>query len=407
MEVKENHSEEDEKDNSNSNSCSSLPSLDLEKHPVKARSILRACKEKDIKALRKLVLSEDGLISDCFRREAWPLLLGMSEDEGGDQINTNWRHLPIHPDEDQVKLDVNRSFIYYPNDASASDLKQNKQELFDLITEVLRRLPYLSYFQGFHDICQVFMLVLSPKVRVPLVCRMSVLRIRDFMLPTFAHAIKQLQLIPSILYEVNPKLWRHLSTTQPFFALSGMLTMYAHDIQEYGQIARIFDVLIAREAVFSLYMFAQIILQRADELFLTPTDEPEILQSILSKLPKSLDIEILIQNTVSLFERHPPEELKAWHTISRNSVLKTTRWPDEAVKQSLEMGHKYFKDQVIEIQWSERRDQIQKTLWSYRRPVAGIGLSLLVGIFSIWLSKSFPTPDLFGEQWRSLARHSL
>jgi hypothetical protein len=125
------------------------------------------------------------------------------------------------------------------------------------------------------------------------------------MLPTLAQSLYQLQLIPEIISAVNWKLREHLSGTQPFFALAEVLTMYAHDIEELGQIARLFDVLLAREAVFSVYMFAQIVLQRSDELFETPADETDMLHFILSKLPRPLDIETLIANTVELFEKYP------------------------------------------------------------------------------------------------------
>lgn len=37
-----------------------------------------------------------------------------AEDRGGG-AQEDWRNLPRHRDEDQVKLDVDRSFVYYPN----------------------------------------------------------------------------------------------------------------------------------------------------------------------------------------------------------------------------------------------------------------------------------------------------
>jgi len=55
---------------------------------------------------------------------------------------------------------------------------------------------------------------------------------------------------------VDPELYKHIRPAQPFFALSATLTLYAHDIQEYGNIARLFDFLLAREAVISVYLFA-------------------------------------------------------------------------------------------------------------------------------------------------------
>lgn len=164
--------------------------------------------------------------------------------------------------------------------------------------------------------------------------------------------------------------------------------MYAHDIQEYGDIARLFDALLARETVFSVYMFAQIVLQRADELFDTPADEQDILHSILSKLPNPLDLENLIANTAKLFEKHPPESLRAWASISSSSVLKTARSQEEAAGQTLEAGEVYFQKQVRELQWTAQRERVFKTVWKYRRPAGTIGVAVLVGLVSIYIRKS-------------------
>jgi hypothetical protein len=371
---------------------------------AKATRILDACRWKDTEILRALATSEGGLVSDEVRRQAWPLLLGPTKDDRDVKSEVedteSWRSLSKHRDEDQVQLDVDRSFIYYPNNQSSKELDRRKEELSDLVTEVLRRQPYLCYFQGYHDICQVFLLVLEPRSRAAAVARLSILRIRDFMLPTLAPALAQLRLIPAILYAVDPNLCNHLSQTQPFFALSGTLTMYAHDIQEYGDIARLFDVLLAREAVFSVYMFAQIVLQRSDELFETPADEPEMLHSILSKLPKPLDLETLIGNTVKLFERYPPESLRTWCLISQSSVLKTARWQGQTMKQTLEDGEMHFRKQVEELQWAEQREKVLGTLWKYRRPAGTIGIAVLVGVLSFWLRRSSGHSGFFGEIWR-------
>lgn len=272
-----------------------------------------------------------------------------------------------------------------------------------MITEVLRRQPYLCYFQGYHDICQVFLLVLEPERRAVAVSRLSTLRIRDFMLPTLTPALAQLRLIPAILYAVSPKLYHHLSETQPFFALSGTLTMYAHDIQEYGDIARLFDVFLAREAVFSVYMFAQIVLQRSDELFETPADEPEMLHSILSKLPKPLDLEALIQGTVKLIKNHPPETLRPWKSISKSSVMKTALCPDQVLHQTLDDGKAYFEKQVRELEWAEQRDKVLKTLWRYRRPALTVGLAVFIGLVSFWAGKQ---SGLLGDFWGRSSQYS-
>lgn len=92
------------------------------------------------------------------------------------------------------------------------------------------------------------------------IARLSLLRIRDFMLPTISGTESHLHLLPAILYAADPQLCRHLSQTQPFFALAATLTLYAHEIEDYGQIARLFDFLLASEAVVPVYLFVAVCL---------------------------------------------------------------------------------------------------------------------------------------------------
>lgn len=368
------------------------------KLPHEVNRILAACEDPhDLDLLIRLATSTGGLINDEVRKVVWPLLLGYRSEES--ELTGSARYpldLPIHKDEDQVELDVNRSFIYYPKDESERQLDRRKRELSSVIIQVLREHPMLSYFQGFHDIVQVFLLVLGVDRAPTAVAHISLLRIRDFMLPSLSASLAHLNLLPTILYAVDPKLCLHLSQTRPFFALAATLTLYAHDIQEYGDIARLFDFLIAQPAVVSIYFFAVIILSRRDELFEIPTEEPEMLHSVLSKLPKPLNLEALISRAMTLFEEHPPESLplRAWAKISVYSVLKTTR---ESVRnQTLEDGEDLFEYQALQL----RREQLQKramaTIWKYRRPASRMGLAFLVGIFSIWFSRRVGLDPSFG-----------
>lgn len=335
-----------------------------------------------------------------------PLLLGIiTSDSSLDEKPTHdesWRKLPPHKDEGQVELDVNRAFIYYPSDQTPNQTKENKEQLSNLITAVLRQCPYLHYFQGYHDIAQVFLLVLPPFDSAAAVARLSALRIRDYMLPNLAPALSQLRLIPSIIASANPQLAKHLSTTQPFFALSGTLTMYAHDITSYSSITRLFDTLIAQPAIFSLYLFAQIVLNREEELLDTPADEPEMLHSILSKLPKPLDLEGMIKGASWLMHCFPPETLKGWGGISENSVLKTT-WKDADIDgQSMEDGEKFFQKQVAELKREEVMKKVMKQMWMYRKPAAAVGVALLVAILSFQMRRSSTITSMWNPLWKSL-----
>lgn len=275
-------------------------------------------------------------------------------------------------------------------DQTEKELDRRKRELSDAITEVLRRHTMLCYFQGYHDIVQVLLLVLGMETVGPAVAHLSLLRIRDFMLPSLSPALLHLKLLPSILHCVDSKLCHHLSQTRPFFALAATLTLYAHDIQEYGDIARLFDFLLAQEAVISIYLFAVIICSRSDELFEIPADEPEMLHSVLSKLPKPLDLEALIASSIQLYEQHPPQKLpnRAWSHISPNSVLKTTQ--NLAAEQTLNDGERLFQKQASELRRREALEMGMTALYKYRRPAGTVGLTILVGILSFWLGREGP-----------------
>lgn len=267
-------------------------------------------------------------------------------------------------------------------------MTKRKQELSDLIVEVLRRHPLLCYFQGYHDIVQVLLLVLGRTESTEATIRLSLLRIRDFMLPAMSPALAHLRLLPSILYKANRKLYTRVAPTQPFFALAATLTLYAHDIQEYGDIARLFDFLLAGETALPIYFYAAVVLDRERELLDVPEDEPEMLHFILSKLPQPLDIEHYIAATRRLMADHPPESLPNWKWVSSASVLKTTRDSKTLAKQSVDDGERLFKQQAKSLRRQQIMERAVKTarlrLWLYRRP-ALVATAIAVGALALWL----------------------
>jgi hypothetical protein len=258
----------------------------------------------------------------------------------------------------------------------------------------------LSYFQGYHDIVQVLLLVLGEQHAAPAVAEVSLFRIRDYMLPSLSPALKHLQLIPAIIEKADPALRRHLSQTQPFFALAATLTLYAHEIQEYSDIARLFDFLLAREPIVSIYLFAAIALSRKKELLDIPVDEPEMIHFTLSKLPYPLDLDGLILSAEQLFLDHPPESLPSgvWKRIPEHSVLKTSRDPfgSHTTEEALEL----LERQAQHLRSEERRRKALAFLRKHRRTIGSVAVTVLVGAVSIWIrKKGFDAPI-----WSHLSR---
>ncbi|BCR84174.1 TBC domain-containing protein [Aspergillus chevalieri] len=350
----------------------------------KADAIRRACDLGDLDALVSYARSDGGFLRDDLRQLAWPILLRCHQGRRDD--NKDWNELQRHADEDQVQLDVHRSFVYYPS-GTDEELSKKKDELSNVITKVLRNYPYLCYFQGYHDIVQVLLLVLGEKQAAPAVTQVSLFRIRDYMLPSLNPSLKHLQIIPAIIERADPGLRQHLSDVRPFFALPATLTLYAHDIQEYSDIARLFDFLLAHEPVVPIYLFAAIILSRKKELLEIPVDEPEMLHFTLSKLPYPLNLDGLIQSAVKLFNDYPPESLPfgAWKQIPACSVLKSSRHPFR--EQKAEDAIKLFDQQTRQLRNDELRKKALGLLWAHRKAIGSVAVAVFVGAVSIWIRK--------------------
>ncbi|KAF2225037.1 rab-GTPase-TBC domain-containing protein, partial [Elsinoe ampelina] len=355
---------------------------------AKVAQIIKACGERDLQTLADLSATSGGFIEDEIRRQVWPILLGS---DTVPVLSDDWKSLPPHKEESQVALDVNRAFVYYPRNEPESILATRRTALTTLIISTLRLHPTLSYFQGYHDIAQVLLLVLGLPSAQTALPRLSLLKIRDFLLPTLNGTNNQLTLLIPLLHTSDPVICKHIAACQPFFALAAVLTMFAHDIDDYTTIARLFDYLLAQPSLQLIYMFAAIVTLRRDELLELDPDDPDVLYMTLSKLPNPLDLEALIRRTEGLREMFPPEKLpgRVWRGISTFSVLKTAQSVEVTRRQTLGEGEAWLACHAREIERVERRKEairkLRRTAYVYRRPAGAVALAVLVGLMSVWL----------------------
>jgi hypothetical protein len=129
---------------------------------------------------------------------------------------------------------------------------------------------------------------------------------------------------------------------------------------------------------------------------------------ILSKLPKPLDLELLITQSISLFEQHPPETLPlhAWRNVSEYSVLKTTRDPIKLAHQTLEEGEYLYAKHAAQI---DRQHTLQRLAArsrqlasKYQRPVGAFTLALAIGVLSLCIPSDSSSAVLLsarGKLW--------
>ena len=258
----------------------------------------------------------------------------------------------------------------------------------------------MSYFQGYHDIIQVLYLVLGTHAAPRAAARLSLLRIRDFMLSSLEPAIAQLELLRPLLRRADPTLYEHLPKSSATFALAGTITMFAHNIQDYKDITRLFDFFLARHAVMPLYFFAAVVLSRRYELLEIEREDEDILHVMLSKLPEPFDLEFHIARSIELYEQLPPGSLGSWEwwRISSSSVLKTSDTLADLQRLTLEDGERYFAQQEKEIRrqhyWKKMLQganrsfrHIQLRWWYYRR-YGAVGLAVAIGAYAFWIGRN-------------------
>jgi hypothetical protein len=264
-----------------------------------------------------------------------------------------------------------------------------------VILQVLRRHPSLCYFQGYHDIVQVLLLVLGAQDAPAAVARLSLLRIRDFMLSTLEPAISQLELLRPIFRAADPELYDHMPKSQPSFALAGTITMFAHNIQDYKDITRLFDFFLAHDAVMPIYLFAAVVLSRREELLEIEHEDEDVLYVMLGKLPQPFDVEFHIARTLELYERLPPASLGSWEwwRLSSSSVLKTSADVADLHRLSLEDGEALFMRQERDVRRQQALRRANQNLWYVRRRAwfyrryGYVGVAVIVGAYALWLGR--------------------
>lgn len=274
----------------------------------------------DISLLKLLAQSKGGLLDSSLRKQAWPLLLSEAA-----VAESEFPEDP-HPDEAQVQLDIDRSFVYYPTFENEEESAQARKSLSKIIVAVLRRNPQLRYYQGYHDIAQVVFLVMEDVSKsIQVLEKISLLYLRDFMLPSMGYTLDHLEFIPSLVTELDSQTGEQIKEVRPVYGISSVLTWFAHDIPEFDTVCLLFDFILASGTMATpLFIYASLTSLRTDEL--SGLDDADILNCILNTFPKTEQQTVYrcIQKARALASKTTLENYPAWHKLSNYSVLKTT-----------------------------------------------------------------------------------
>lgn len=357
---------------------------------LKRKAIIEALEKEDPDTVAEYARSSDGLVDNKLRRAVWPVFLGSArpfyEEALLSDLSTN--DLPQHKDESQILLDIRRLFTVlshfnslgssnvnssYTTIFSQDDIDRLRKRLFSLIARVLRKNPCLNYYQGYHDIASVILLVCNDgcssnddTLAYQLLESLSLYHLRDFMIPDIGLSINHLKIIPLIAEHSDPLLFSLMCHSNNSFimsngsyydykfypALLSILTIYSHDILNFCQLVTVWDFVFSYKSIAaSLYIYVSAMqhfkpsilasLKIDNESLLDPSHlkhiEPDQIHSLLSpsKLLSSItddDLTAILKNARSLIQKYPLAELDdtsstvgSWFGhYNKSSVLLTT-----------------------------------------------------------------------------------
>jgi len=292
-----------------------------------------------------------GFVRNQLRKDLWLRLLDISWNQEAKPLKDM---ISSHPDTEQVTRDTDRSLWRFTTQMTPQLRDRRRRQLTEIILAVLSTDRSLHYYQGFHEVVSVVLLICTDSTmneeRDEVVAvykaflisrRLAATYLRCAMLEDLSHVRMQLSLLLPLVKCVSPAAATHLQASvshEPLFALSWLLTWYSYNIEELHIVARLFDFFIVEHPLAPLYVAAALIGARAAEI-LQVEREYAAVHGLLSRVPPGLAWDDLVFSTHKLMQRFSPERLLSG---SLTAPLRLTcaypfefRWKQLALKSKL------------------------------------------------------------------------
>lgn len=214
-----------------------------------------------------------------------------------------------------------------------------QDQLVRLIMRVLIKNPELYYYQGYHDICVTFLLILGEEMAFHVVDRLSRTHLHVFMEKTMESTSNLLELVPLIIDKESPSLAMFLraSGVGTIYSLSWVITWYSHVLRSYDLVGRLFDLFIVSHKLMPLYLAVAVLLYKEDEILRLDCDMASVhqyLTRLLEAEEESLPFERLITNALTLSKMYPPDEISeqlatlaaARRSADKSRMVALRRW---------------------------------------------------------------------------------
>ncbi|KAK9868698.1 hypothetical protein WJX84_002032 [Apatococcus fuscideae] len=221
----------------------------------------------DLDRLR-LQASGKGLGNRELRSKAWLVLLGLDQESF---LREQYLSLAegLHRDTAVVEVDVQRSLWSYTEGWTDAKRGSSRAQLKSLLNAAIgHHNGQAFYYQGLHDIASVLLFEIGERPAFLVLRHLVRNHLRDFTRPTLEPVMELLELLMPLLEQADLELYHHVASSgaPPYFALSWLITWFAHNVPGLEQITRLFDLFMASHPLMPLYV--AVIAMRASRITL-------------------------------------------------------------------------------------------------------------------------------------------
>ncbi|XP_027203343.2 TBC1 domain family member 20 [Dermatophagoides pteronyssinus] len=300
----------------------------------KANQIKKYLQQNDRLALKTLACSNGGFVTNKLRVKVWCRLayVDNDDDDDNDDISDDQNDIPDNIQRNdnyrQVILDVERSLKRFPPSVKEVQRIAYQDKLTEIIIRILDHNPDMYYYQGYHDVCLTFLLVMNEHQAFRLINAISRSHLRFYMERTMNTTSNLLEIIYLIIRDEDDELHDHLirSEVGTIFSLSWVITWFSHVLNDLDDILRLFDLFISTHYLMPIYMTVAILMWKKSDILLVDCDMASM-HKFLTAIPienSSLPIDRLVRDTLELSVRYPPED-----TLERQKQIETNALNDD------------------------------------------------------------------------------
>lgn len=285
-------------------------------------------------ALKAAATSPGGLLDNHLRLQVWSKLANIDD-----------KPLPTLSEEDtqknnfyrQVILDVDRSLKRFPPSVHEHKRILYQDSLTKMIIRVLSHNPSLHYYQGYHDICLTFLLMMDEESAFRLVNTVSNTHLCYYMEESMQRTSHQLEIIYLLLNREDGQLHEHLvrSEVGTIFSLSWVITWFSHVLSNFDDITRLFDYFISSHFLMPIYLTVSILIYKKDAILNIDCDMASMHQ-YLTGIPHNerLPFDQLVDDSLRLSVKYPPEDTLDTQKELHERALKGELYPKSSFREN-------------------------------------------------------------------------